>query len=129
MSESEGERDAFAARGPAEERGPTEERGPAEERGPTRAAEPATDRAAERVDRTPLTQQIGRVVLALLAVAFLAFSLVNRQPVLVDWVVTETLTPLIALLIGAFLLGVAVGAGLFWRRTRRRRRLEQTDSG
>lgn len=83
-----------------------------------------TDSAASS---TPLTQQVGRAVLLLIAVLFLAFSLVNRQPVAVDWVVTQTATPLILLLVGAFVLGLLVGAGLFWRRVRHRRNASAPD--
>jgi uncharacterized integral membrane protein len=70
-------------------------------------------------EQTPLTQQLGRIVLVVLAALFLAFAFVNRQAVRVDWVVADSSTPLIVLLVGAFVLGVVIGAGLLVRRQRR----------
>jgi uncharacterized integral membrane protein len=72
--------------------------------------------------RTPATQQIGRVVVVVATVLFLAFALSNRDSVEVSWVVTVTETPLIVVLLVAFVLGFLVGWGLFWRRQRGRAR-------
>lgn len=92
-------------------------------------AEPAEPSAAPP---TPLTQQIGRVVIGLVAVLFLVFAFVNRQRVTFDWILGQSATvetpegvvggvPLIFLLLGAFLLGIVIGAGLLWRTQRARR--------
>ncbi len=81
--------------------------------------------------RTPVTQQIGRVIVALAAVLFLVFAFVNSQRVTFDWIFGESVAvttpqgvsggiPLIVLLLGAFLLGALVGAGLLWRTHRTR---------
>jgi uncharacterized integral membrane protein len=83
--------------------------------------------ATEPEPATPLTQQVGRIIVAIVAVLFLIFSFFNVHEVDVDWLITETETPLIVLLIGAFLIGLLVGAGIFWRRQRVRTRLERRD--
>lgn len=84
---------------------------------------------------TPVTQQIGRVVVVLLVVLFGVFAAVNAQPVDFSWVFgatevsepptggTEGGVPLIVLLLAAFAVGALAGVGLVWqgRRSRRRR--------
>lgn len=88
---------------------------------------------AERT--TPVTQQIGRVVVLLLVVLFGVFAAANAQPVDFSWVFgatevselpdggTEGGVPLIVLLLAAFAVGALAGVGLVWqgRRSRRRR--------
>lgn len=80
---------------------------------------------------TPFTQQIGRVVVGVAGLLFLVFAFVNSQRVTFDWIFGESVAvttpegvvggvPLIVLLLGAFLLGVVVGAGLLWRSQRGR---------
>lgn len=83
---------------------------------------------------TPLTQQIGRITVFVLAALFLVFALVNLQPVTFSWIFGESTAvttptgettggvPLILLLVTSFLMGAVVGAGLTWRRQRVRRR-------
>lgn len=86
--------------------------------------------------RTPLTQQVGRVVLIAAAVLFVVFAVVNWQSVEFNWVFgsseitpapgggTTGGVPLIVLLVGAFVLGAIVGRLSSWRRHRRR---DETD--
>lgn len=80
---------------------------------------------------TPLTQQIGRVIVGAAAVLFLIFAFVNSQRVTFKWILGQSVAvetpegvvggvPLILLLLGAFLLGMVVGAGLLWRTQRAR---------
>lgn len=94
-------------------------------------AEPDTREAtaAESEPATPITQHVGRIIVALIAVLFLVFSFFNVHEVEVDWLLAETETPLIVLLIGAFLVGLLVGAGIFWRRQHVRTRLERRERG
>ena len=81
--------------------------------------------------RTPITQQMGRVIVGVAAVLFLVFAFVNSQRVTFDWIFGESVAvttpegvvggvPLIVLLLAAFLLGVLVGAGLLLRAQRTR---------
>ncbi len=81
--------------------------------------------------RTPLTQQIGRVIVGVAALLFLVFAFVNSQRVTFDWIFGESVAvttpegvvggvPLIVLLLAAFLLGVLVGVGLLLRAQRTR---------
>lgn len=82
----------------------------------------------------PVSQIVGRVVLGSIAVLFVVFAVVNRQPVDFSWVFGATEVteeggeyvsggvPLIILLIGSFVLGSIVSAGLLWRRGRVRRK-------
>ncbi|MFN2557337.1 MAG: hypothetical protein ABR592_10830 [Nitriliruptorales bacterium] len=96
------------------------------ERSGAREAAPTEPAVAHR---TPFTQQVGRVIVGVAAVLFLVFAFVNSQRVTFDWIFgeTEAMTtpegviggvPLIVLLLGAFLLGAVVGAGLLWRTQR-----------
>lgn len=83
----------------------------------------------------PLTQQIGRVAVALVAFLFGVFAVVNAQPVAFDWVFGETVpregptgeyvgggVRLIVLLVGSFLAGGLVAWFSMWWRGRRRAR-------
>lgn len=103
----------------------------ADRRDGERAAErgPATGHPGDR-GPLPLSQVVGRVVLGAVAVLFVVFAVFNRQPVTFDWVFGQSEVmerggeyvsggvPLIVLLIGSFVLGGVVGAGLLWRRRR-----------
>lgn len=96
--------------------------------------EPSEAADREVPEPLPLSQLVGRGVLAAVAVLFVVFAVVNRQPVDFDWVFGESVVetrggeyagggiPLIVLLLGSFVLGALVGAGLLWRRRRHRRR-------
>lgn len=82
----------------------------------------------------PVSQIVGRVVLGAIAVLFVVFAVINRQPVDFSWVfgATEVVeeggeyvrggVPLIILLIGSFVLGSILTAGMLWRRGRVRRK-------
>ncbi len=108
----------------------------------------ADDEQAERVEapqaaveapaesKTPITQQIGRVVVAVVVILFLIFAFANSQPVTFNWIFGRTVAvdtpegivggvPLILLLLVAFLFGMVVGAALLWRS----RRARQTPAG
>lgn len=78
--------------------------------------------SAEPGAKTPVTQQIGRIVVGALAALFVVFAVFNRQDVVVDWIFTTTETPLIVVLVGTFVLGVLVGVALLWRSQRVRAR-------
>ena len=116
-------------------RGERDRSGAGEDAGDTGGA-PATPTRA----RTPLTQQIGRVVVLLLIVLFGIFAVTNAQPVDFSWVVGETQVvegpedtteggvPLIVLLLVSFLVGAVVGGVLMWQ-TARARRLAREDEG
>jgi uncharacterized integral membrane protein len=81
---------------------------------------------------TPLTQQLGRIVLVALLVLVVVFGLVNSQPVDFSWVfgTTEVVevggervsggVPLIVLLFGAFAVGALIGALFEWQFLRKR---------
>lgn len=84
---------------------------------------------------TPFTQQLGRVVLVLLVVAFGVFAASNSQHVDFSWLVGETTVtydaggervaggvPLIVLLTASLALGILVGALLSWQGARAKRR-------
>lgn len=115
--------------------------GPGE--GGTNAPEPdehrdADDRVAFRPPM-PVSQIVGRLVIGLIAVLFIVFAVFNRQPVDFSWVFGETQVveeggeylsggvPLIILLIGSFVLGNIVSAGLLWRRRRVRQGRQRDD--
>ena len=78
----------------------------------------------------PLSQTIGRIVLAIMAVLVVVFALANRQRVTFKWLFgrTEVIeqggeyisggVPLILLLLGAFLLGIFIGWGVTRRSSR-----------
>ena len=84
--------------------------------------------------RTPVTQQIGRVVVLALVVLFVIFAVGNAQPVDFSWIFGETRVtedavgetsggvPLILLLLASFAIGAAAGSGLAWQRARQRQR-------
>jgi uncharacterized integral membrane protein len=99
-------------------------------------ADPGADAGTTGRTPTPLTQQLGRVTLVVLAVLFVVFAAANSQPVDFSWIVgtTEVTTdaagqasggvPLIVLLGVALAIGVVIGALLEWQflRARRHRR-------
>ena len=77
----------------------------------------------------PVSQTVGRIVLAVLGILVVVFAVANRQRVPFDWIFGETGfevdgaavgagVPLILLLLGAFLLGLVIGWGVTRRRTR-----------
>lgn len=97
--------------------------------------------AAPPVERTPLTQQLGRVVVVLLAVLFGVFAVANSHYVTFSWVFgrTEVLTdaggerraggvPLIVLLLASFVIGVLLGAFVTWQARRARARGERRET-
>ncbi len=93
---------------------------------------PASDHPDRVPDRTPLTQQAGRVVVVLVAVLFTVFALDNAQHVDFSWVFggTEVVEQaeerasggvrLIVLLVSSFVAGGTVGALSMLARARRR---------
>lgn len=90
------------------------------------------DQGAPSPRSVPLTQQIGRIAVAIVAVLFGVFAVVNAQPVAFDWVFGETAprtvegehvgggVPLIALLVVSFLAGSLVAWFSMWWWTRHR---------
>lgn len=88
--------------------------------------------AGEAARGTPLTQQVGRITLIVLATLFGVFAVVNSQFVDFNWIFGSTSVttqggervsggvPLIVLLVGSFLLGGVGGWFLGWRRRRGR---------
>jgi uncharacterized integral membrane protein len=109
------------------------------EHDPRGPGDDATERGHEGAPSTPLTQQIGRVVVVLLLVLFVVFSLDNAQRVDFSWVlgateVTEDAAgqvtggvPLIVLLLLSFGIGAAVGSVAVWQVKRARRRRTADD--
>jgi uncharacterized integral membrane protein len=105
---------------------------PAGSSGPAGGKDAAAGPAGEGPS-TPMTQQIGRVVVVLLLVVFGVFAATNAQPVDFSWVfgstevvdgpgeATEGGVPLIVLLLGSFAVGALAGAGLVWQARRRGR--------
>jgi uncharacterized integral membrane protein len=83
--------------------------------------------AAEGASHTPVTQQVGRIVVVLVATLFVVFALVNAQHVDFSWVFgsTEVVESggervsggvrLIVLLIAAFLAGAVVAGTAGWQ--------------
>ena len=105
---------------------------------PAGSAAPSDAKGAQPGQRgespsTPVTQQIGRVVVLLLLVVFGVFAATNAQPVDFSWVfgstevtespgdATEGGIPLIVLLLASFAVGALAGAGLVWQSRRRGR--------
>lgn len=97
----------------------------------------ADDERDERPDasRTPITQILGRVVLAGVVVLFLVFAAANAHHVDFSWIFGETRASfdatgghteggvrLIVLLLGSFVIGLFVGVLLTWQEWRRKRR-------
>lgn len=94
---------------------------------------------AEAPPRTPMTQQLGRIVVLLLLLLFVVFAVSNSQPVDFDWIFGETEVtdvdpatgettggvPLIVLLLVAFVIGALSGATLVRIRRRRARAAER----
>ena len=91
---------------------------------------------------TPLTQQLGRVVLVALVVLSAAFAVVNRQRVDFSWVFGATEVaddpagpgtmggvPLILLLVAAFAVGALFGVLVTWQVGRGRRSRRDKDGG
>ncbi|MCC5948046.1 MAG: LapA family protein [Nitriliruptoraceae bacterium] len=118
--------------------GPGRRRDGAARRGRTSAGEGATDPAAPDTAPVPLTQQIGRVAIVILAVLFGIFAVANSQPVDFSWIVGETLVredaagegttggvPLIILLLVTFVIGGGLGALFEWYFLRSRRRRDR----
>lgn len=81
---------------------------------------------------TPFTQQLGRILVVVIAVLFGVFAVVNAQYVEFNWIfggteVTEQGgervsggVPLIILLVASFVLGALAGWFATWRRGRHR---------
>jgi hypothetical protein len=82
---------------------------------------------------TPVTQQLGRIAVVLIAIVFVVFAAANAQHVDFSWVVGETEVVaqggerveggvrLIVLLLVAFAAGAFVAGILAWQRARPRR--------
>lgn len=99
--------------------------------GTTPPAEPERRTEAERRERTPFTQQVGRVIVIVAAALFGIFAFTNLQPVEFDWIFGSSEVtvgpdgeatggvPLIILLLASFALGAIVGVfGMIWQRRR-----------
>lgn len=98
-------------------------------------SDPGGQPEAAAGERTPATQQLGRIVVLVLLVVFIVFAVSNSQPVDFDWVIDETQVsdvdpatgettggvPLIVLLLASFLVGALTGAMLVRIRRRRAR--------
>jgi uncharacterized integral membrane protein len=88
---------------------------------------------SERERPTPMTQQLGRIVLVIVAVLFVIFALANAHYVDFSWLFGETQVveqggervrggvPLIILLLVAFAAGAVVARLWSWQRKRHRR--------
>jgi uncharacterized integral membrane protein len=96
-----------------------------------------TDARREDGDATarggaPVTQQVGRVAIVVVAVLFLVFALANAHHVDFSWLIGETEVvqragervsggvPLIVLLMAAFAAGALVATLIGWQRHRHR---------
>jgi uncharacterized integral membrane protein len=127
--------DAGAASGPARD---DPEAGTAEPTPPTprprERGRDAGEPAAVEPTRTPLTQQIGRATVIVLAVLFGVFAVANAHHVDFSWIFggTEVVSdadgerlrggvPLIILLLVAFAIGALVGALVTWQAGRAKR--------
>ena len=112
---------------------------------PRESSQSSVDRSASsqapEPPPTPITQQIGRVVVVLLAVAFGVFAVVNAQFVEFSWLFGETRVmlddagervsggvPLIVLLVASLVIGIAVGMLVSWQRSRTRRQQTKSDN-
>jgi uncharacterized integral membrane protein len=94
--------------------------------------EPEASEAPEPSRHTPMTQQLGRVVLVVVAALFVFFALANAHFVDFSWLFGETQVveqggervrggvPLIVLLLVAFVAGAVVATLLSWQRARHR---------
>lgn len=84
---------------------------------------------------TPLTQQVGRIVIVVLAVLFGVFAVGNSQSVDFSWIVGGTQVasdgsggvPLIILLVAAGVIGALLGALIEWQFLRGRRARRDRD--
>ncbi|MDX1620342.1 MAG: LapA family protein [Nitriliruptorales bacterium] len=84
----------------------------------TRELDTDTTRREERRDSTPFTQQVGRIVMIVIAVLFGVFAVANVDSVTFNWIFGEGDVPLILLLVASFGLGALVA----WLATERRQR-------
>ena len=134
-----------APEGPSSEHdlGSSPDRGAGPDQGDERVAPAGSDRAADRPatspaagrvrEPTPLTQQLGRVAIVVIAVLFGVFAVANSQAVDFSWIFGETQVlpdpqggemggvPLILLLVAALVMGLALGALIEWQFLRGRR--------
>ena len=104
---------------------------PAEQTAQTGSGDAQPDREETAPQGTPFTQQLGRIALAVVAILFGVFAVVNAQHVSFDWIFGSTAVkmvndervsggvPLIVLMVGSFIAGGLVGWLATWRRTRR----------
>lgn len=97
----------------------TEGGSPEETRAPQDAT--TTDEAAPSAG-TPFTQQVGRVVIAILIAIFGALSFANIEPVEIDLIFAIVEVRLFVLIVLTFVAGVVTGLLVGWRRHRRHRR-------
>ncbi|MEX1177040.1 MAG: LapA family protein [Nitriliruptor sp.] len=93
----------------------------------------ATGQDAGGPRRTPVTQQVGRIAIVIVAALFIAFALANAQAVDFSWIFGETNVveeggervsggvPLIVLLLVAFGAGALIATLVSWQRHRRDR--------
>ena len=110
------------------DRAPTPPEGDVSDR--TDAEQQRAAEAPDERERTPFTQQLGRVLVAVILVLFGIFAVANAQPVAFDWVFGQTDVeqvgeqvsggvPLILLLLASFVLGALAGWFATWRSGRR----------
>lgn len=108
-------------------------------RGTDSPAQPGDVGGEPAREPVPLTQQVGRVAIVVLAILFGVFAVVNSQSVDFSWVFGETHVrpdpagdgdiggvPLIVLLVAAFVVGALLGALLQWNAARSRRARERS---
>lgn len=127
--------DGTSAPGPQ----PRSEGEPPAPAGRPRGEPPApTEHPRDEPPPTPLTQQLGRIALVLLAVVFGVFAVANSHPVDFSWLVGETEVveaadgtrggvPLIILLLASFAIGALLGALFEWQLLHRRSRPRRSD--